>query len=508
LLYFLISSALLISFQFGSLRFSLGVGSFLVLASDTYCFLFMLTLASVSCSVLIWSYFYIGCEPLFRRFVGLLLLFLLSMFILVFSADLLRLFVAWDLLGLTSFYLIIFYRSRASLGGGILTGLSNRVGDVFLLCLFGFSFYGTNYPFCLPGLLLLVVSFTKSAQAPFSSWLPAAMLAPTPVSALVHSSTLVTAGVYLLFRFFPLALPLVFNVGLFTTLMAGLAALLEADSKKIIALSTLSQLGLMVSSLGIGARSLCFAHLSTHAAFKALLFLAMGTCIHGIYGSQEVRGLCNLVRPSPLTLVVLCLASSSLCGLVFLSGWATKDAILEYSYRNGFSLLSAMLFYVGIGLTAGYRLRLTLFLCGSLGHSPTLVVSFSLPLVVKVSLFWLALLSVVLGYFLLRYHLWPTVVLCVVDKILVTVVAFVTVLVFLSSGPCHAVCSDPFMGLVWMTFLQSRLLLPLNKVQLTEVRALQAGGIAVLPSSLLSVSVGSQLLAKGTLLLFVVFVLI
>merc|ERR1712105_130756 len=253
------------------------------------------------------------------------------------------------------------------------------VGDVFLLCLFGFSFYGSNQPFCLTGLLILVVSFTKSAQAPFSSWLPAAMLAPTPVSALVHSSTLVTTGVYLLFRFFPVALPLIFNIGAFTTLMAGLAALLEADSKKIIALSTLSQLGLMVSSLGIGARSLCFAHLSTHAAFKALLFLAMGTCIHGIYGSQEFRGLGQLVRPSPLTLVVLVLASSSLCGLVFLSGWATKDAILEYSFRNGISYFSALLFYVGIGLTLGYRLRLTLVLCGSLGHSPSLVVSFSLP---------------------------------------------------------------------------------------------------------------------------------
>ena len=353
-----------------------------------------------------------------------------------------------------------------------------------------------------------MVSFTKSAQAPFSSWLPAAMLAPTPVSALVHSSTLVTAGVYLLFRFFPVALPLVFNIGLFTTLMAGLAALLEADSKKIIALSTLSQLGLMVSSLGIGARSLCFAHLSTHAAFKALLFLAMGTCIHGIYGSQEVRGLGQLCRPSPLNLVAVVLASSSLCGLVFLSGWATKEAILEYSFRNGFSFFSALLFYVGIGLTAGYRLRLILLLCGSLGHSPSLVVSFSLPLLVKVSLLWLVLLSVVLGCLIHRYLFLPTSVLSTVDKTIVMVVAFVTLLVFLSSGPCLAVGHDPFKGLVCLTFLQSRHLLPLNMVQLTEVSSLQAGGLGVLPSSLLSVSVGSHLLAKGTLFLFIVFVLI
>jgi len=430
------------------------------------------------------------------------------MFILVFSADLLRLFVAWDLLGFSSFFLIIFYRSRASIGGGILTGLSNRVGDVFLLCLFGFSFYGSKSPFCLPGLLLLVVSFTKSAQAPFSSWLPAAMLAPTPVSALVHSSTLVTAGVYLLFRFFPVALPLIFNIGLFTTLMAGLAAILEADSKKIIALSTLSQLGLMLSSLGMGARSLCFAHLSIHAAFKALLFLAMGTCIHGIYGSQEFRGLGVLVRPSPLTLVVLVLAASSLCGLVFLSGWATKDAILEYSFRNGLSFISALLFYVGIGLTLGYRLRLTLVLLGGLGHSPSLVVSFSLPLVVKVALFWLVLLSVVLGCFIQRYLLLPTVVLNLVDKAMVLFFAIFFVIIFLNIGTYQALGSDPFNGLVCLTFLQSRLLLPLNVLHHTEVRSLQAGGFAALPSSLLSVRVGSHLLAKGTLFLFIVFVLI
>merc|ERR1712105_24665 len=377
------------------------------------------------------------------------------------------------------------------------------VGDVFLLCLFGFSFYGSNQPFCLTGLLILVVSFTKSAQAPFSSWLPAAMLAPTPVSALVHSSTLVTTGVYLLFRFFPVALPLIFNIGAFTTLMAGLAAILEADSKKIIALSTLSQLGLMVSSLGIGARSLCFAHLRTHAAFKALLFLAMGTCIHGIYGSQEARGLGRLVRPSPLTLVVLVLAASSLCGLVFTSGWATKDAILEYSFSNGLSFFSALLFYVGIGLTLCYRLRLTIVLCGSLGHSHSLLVSFSLPLVVKVALFWLGLLSVVLGCFLQRYLLFPTVVLCLVDKTIVMFFAIFIVILFLNIRPFSSLGYDPFLGLACMTRLQSRLLLPINFVQHTEVRALQAGGIAVLPSSLFSVSVGTHLLAKGTLFLFI-----
>lgn len=159
-------------------------------------------------------------------------------------------------------------------------------------------------------------------------------------------------------------------------------------------------------------------------------------------------------------------------------------------------------------MTLGYRLRLTLVLCGSLGHSPSLVVSFSLPLVVKVSLFWLVLLSVVLGCFLQRYLLWPRVVLSLLDKTLVLVFFFIIPIFFLNIGTYQAPGFVPFSGLVCLTFLQSRLLLPLNKLQLTEVRALQAGGIAVLPSSLKSVSVGSHLLAKGTLFLFIVFVLI
>jgi len=166
----------------------------------------------------------------------------------------------------------------------------------------------------------LLVSFTKSAQVPFSAWLPAAMLAPTPVSALVHSSTLVTAGVYLLYRYSPSSSLYLLIVGVFTTLLAGVAALKESDVKKVVAYSTMSQLGLMLSSLGLGERSACFAHLNTHASFKALTFLVVGTLFHCVYGSQEARatGLIHSVRP--LLLVVLAGALASMCGLVFLSG--------------------------------------------------------------------------------------------------------------------------------------------------------------------------------------------
>jgi len=168
--------------------------------------------------------------------------------------------------------------------------------------------------------VLFFISFTKSAQVPFSSWLPAAILAPTPVSALVHSSTLVTAGVYLLYRYCPSPSNFLLWVGLFTTVMAGLSATFECDTKKIIALSTLSQLGLIVTTLGLGERSLCFAHLNTHAAFKALLFLAVGTAIHSVYGSQEVRYTGIVTGRSPFILIILVASTSSMCGLVFLSG--------------------------------------------------------------------------------------------------------------------------------------------------------------------------------------------
>lgn len=144
ILYSSILIFILLVIQYGIFRTILGVGSCLVFASDPSSHIFILTLTIVSISVLTWSYYYIDSELVYRRFASLLLLFLCSMFGLVFSADLLRLFVAWDLLGFTSFYLVIFYRSRASLAGGILTGLTNRVGDVFLLALFGLIFYSSN----------------------------------------------------------------------------------------------------------------------------------------------------------------------------------------------------------------------------------------------------------------------------------------------------------------------------------------------------------------------------
>ena len=222
-----------------------------------------------------------------------------------------------------------------------------------------------------------------------------------------------------MFRFFPLGSTLLLNVGIFTTLMAGLAAALECDFKKIIALSTLSQLGLMVTSLGLGARSLCFAHLNTHAAFKALLFLAIGTYIHSIYGSQEARSVVSMPCSSPFTLVVLVTACISICGLVFLSGWVTKEAILVASFNAYISAISLLLIYLGIGLTLVYSLRLVYSFLASALQTSVLTPTFSCSLAIKIPMFWLLRQSVFQGYVFNLYCFANPTILSMEDRMLV-----------------------------------------------------------------------------------------
>jgi len=184
---------------------------------------------------------------------------------------------------------------------------------------------------------IILAGLTKRAQIPFSAWLPAAMAAPTPVSALVHSSTLVTAGVYLLIRFYSvfeselLLGAALFYLGALTMLMAGIVASFETDLKKIIALSTLSQLGLIVLSVGLGNINLAIFHLIVHAIFKALLFLCGGKIIHSFGGEQDIRFIGGINTNLPVSLVTLNVANFSLCGIPFISGFYSKDLILEMS---------------------------------------------------------------------------------------------------------------------------------------------------------------------------------
>ena len=211
---------------------------------------------------------------------------------------------------------------------------------------------------------IIVAAITKSAQIPFSSWLPAAMAAPTPVRALVHSSTLVTAGVFLLIRFYPFLSSVsgftesILVIASMTIFIAGIRALVECDMKKIIALSTLRQLGVIMASIGLGMPDLAFFHLITHALFKALLFVCAGTLIHLHHHSQDLRRMGNLANQIPITISCLNIANMALCGLPFLSGFYSKDLIIEMSLFNSTNVVILVLFIIATIITAAYSIRL------------------------------------------------------------------------------------------------------------------------------------------------------
>nr|BBB55895.1 NADH dehydrogenase subunit 5 [Oncomelania hupensis nosophora] len=328
----------------------------------------------ISGCVMLFSSSYMSHDPFLKRFVWLVMLFVLSMNLLVFIPSLPALLLGWDGLGIVSFALVIYYQNMKSLGAGMLTIMANRIGDVMILLsigilvLQGHWIINLMWDFHLSMYLVLtitVAAMTKSAQIPFSAWLPAAMAAPTPVSALVHSSTLVTAGVFLLIRFYPFLSessvfqPVLLFISVLTLLLAGIGANYENDLKKIIALSTLSQLGVMMMSLGMGMVSLSLFHLYTHALFKALLFLCAGMIIHNSSNYQDIRSMGLISKQAPLTIACLNIANLSLCGAPFLSGFYSKDLILETSLANPTSSLMILLIFLATGMTAAYSLRLS-----------------------------------------------------------------------------------------------------------------------------------------------------
>nr|QBF44162.1 NADH dehydrogenase subunit 5 [Simulium quinquestriatum] len=346
---------------------------------DWMSLMFMSLVLFISSLVIFYSKEYMAEDKTINRFIMIVLMFVMSMMLLIISPNLISILLGWDGLGLVSYCLVIYFQNEKSYNAGMLTALSNRIGDVaFLLAIAWMLNYGSwNYifyidlmksDFCMMiiGGLVVLAAMTKSAQIPFSSWLPAAMAAPTPVSALVHSSTLVTAGIYLLIRFNSLLVGN--NLGSFlllisglTMFMAGLGANFEFDLKKIIALSTLSQLGLMMSILSMGFPKLAFFHLLTHAMFKALLFMCAGAIIHNMKNSQDIRFMGGLVFHMPLTVSCLNTANLALCGMPFLAGFYSKDLILEIVLLGNLNMFSFFLYFFSTGLTVCYSFRLVFF---------------------------------------------------------------------------------------------------------------------------------------------------
>nr|YP_010759136.1 NADH dehydrogenase subunit 5 [Myladina unguiculina]WEX49726.1 NADH dehydrogenase subunit 5 [Myladina unguiculina] len=342
--------------------------------------LFMSFVLFISCMVIYYSDEYMHGDLYLNRFISLVVMFVLSMMLLIISPNLISILLGWDGLGLVSYCLVIYYQNVKSYNAGMLTALTNRIGDVALLMSIAWMLnYGSwNYIFYLEefkndlymqiiSLLVVLAAMTKSAQIPFSSWLPAAMAAPTPVSSLVHSSTLVTAGVYLLIRFnFSFSDYLMYFllfISSMTMFMSGLGACFEFDLKKIIALSTLSQLGLMMSILSLGSYELAFFHLLTHALFKALLFMCAGNIIHNLGNCQDIRYMGGLVSSMPLTCVYMNISNLALCGLPFLSGFYSKDLIVELMCMGYLNVYIYMIFYISVGLTVCYSFRLVYYTC-------------------------------------------------------------------------------------------------------------------------------------------------
>ena len=371
-------------------------GKFVVNASiniDPLSSIMLVVVSLVSALVHIYSIGYMSHDPDKPRFMCYLSLFTFAMFTLVVSDNFLQLFFGWEGVGLCSYLLIGFWHKKNSANNAAIKAfIVNRIGDfgfgigIFLI----FIFFGTlNYEevFALAPnladteinflglevnlitvtcLFLFIGAMGKSAQFFLHTWLPDAMEGPTPVSALIHAATMVTAGVFLVVRCSPIfeysqvALNFVAIVGMITALFAASVAIVQNDIKKIIAYSTCSQLGYMFFAAGVGAYHVAIFHLFTHAFFKALLFLGSGSVIHSLNDEQDVRNMGDLWKKMPVTWFAMVVGTLALTGFPFLSGFYSKDAIIEFAFLKG---TNVGYFAAGIGimtavLTALYSWRL------------------------------------------------------------------------------------------------------------------------------------------------------
>lgn len=339
---------------------------------DWISFLFIRTVLIISSIVIMYRIEYIKIDKSLKRFIWLINIFVISIIFIIIRINIFRILLGWDGLGLSSYCLVAYYKNKKRFNSRIITILINRVGDVIILLTIGIIIYigSLNYLFInklnfIIINLILIAAITKRAQIPFSPWLPIAITAPTPISALVHSSTLVTAGVYLLIRFNHLInknfLFFLFILSTLTIFIAGISANFEFDLKKIIAISTLRQLGLIIITISLNLPKLTFFHLITHAIFKSLLFLCAGIIIHNYFNNQDIRFISFLNIKFPFIYATFNIATLTLCGLPFLSGFYSKDLIIEIFNILNNNYLIYILIYLSIGTTVSYSFRLIFY---------------------------------------------------------------------------------------------------------------------------------------------------
>ena len=413
--------------QIGGLNISVG---FLV---DNLTAVMLVVVSFVSLMVHIYTIGYMHDDKGYTKFFSYISLFTFAMFTLVISNNFMQLFFGWEAVGLVSYLLIGFWHHKESaIEANLKAFLVNRVGDfgfllgiAFVLMFFGTLDYAETFSqkelivgqtlfgdfsaITVVCLLLFVGAMGKSAQVPLHVWLPGSMEGPTPISALIHAATMVTAGIFMVSRMSPLfelsdvALTVVMIIGAITALFMGLLGIVQNDIKKVVAYSTLSQLGYMTVALGVSAYSVAIFHLMTHAFFKALLFLAAGSVIVALHHEQDIRKMGGLRKKMPITYITSLLGTLALIGFPGFAGFYSKDMIIEAVHYSDLPFAGWAYFAVvlGVFITAFYSLRLLFLVFHGKSrvdshteeHLHETAPSITVPLVL------LAIPSVVIGYF-------------------------------------------------------------------------------------------------------------